>query len=123
MFLSRISQRLIADTKGTRRVLPGHVVSDTNGVGPLEIGVEVDLDDTEGDGGAELVDRGAGAAVEDEEDGLVILGSKFLADETLVLSKELGVELDVAWLINTVDVCYSLLAKRRRKILGNISKL
>jgi hypothetical protein len=53
--------------------------------------------------------------VEDEEDGLVILGAKLLADEGLVLAEELGVELDVAWLINTVDVYCGPLAKERRK--------
>lgn len=77
--------------------IPGHVIPDTNGVGPLEISVEVDLDDTEGDGGAELVDRGAGTAVEDEEDRLILLRSELLTDESLVLAEKLGVKLDVAW--------------------------
>lgn len=46
----------------------GDVVPDTAEVSPLEVSVEVDLDDTKGDGGAELLDGGAGATVENEED-------------------------------------------------------
>lgn len=45
-----------------------HVVADTAGVGPLQVSVQVDLDDTVGDGGVELLNRGAGTTVEDEED-------------------------------------------------------
>lgn len=45
----------------------------TGQVGPLEIGVKVDLHDTIANGLAEVINRGAGAAVEDEENGLVLL--------------------------------------------------
>jgi len=58
--------------------------------------------------------------VEDEEDchcvryiflcrlrtrtGLLVVATKLLSDKLLVLSEELGVELDIAWSVNTVDV-------------------
>lgn len=42
--------------------------------------------------------------MEDEEDGLVILGASLLLDVLLVLGKETGLELDVAGLVDTVDV-------------------
>lgn len=42
--------------------------------------------------------------MEDEEDGLVILGLDGLLDVSLVLGEKLGVELDVSGLVNTVDV-------------------
>jgi hypothetical protein len=42
--------------------------------------------------------------VEDEEDGLVRLGLGLLGDVLLVLGEELGVQLDVAGLVDTVDV-------------------
>lgn len=42
--------------------------------------------------------------MEDEEDGLVLLGSDGVLDVLLVLAEELGVELDVTWLVDTVDV-------------------
>lgn len=80
------------------------VVTDTNQVSPLEVSVDVDLDDTEGDGLLELLNGGARTTVEDEEDGLVVAVAKLLGDELLVLAKQLGVELDVARLVDTVDV-------------------
>jgi hypothetical protein len=45
----------------------------TSQVGPLEIGIKVDLHDTIADGLTEVIDRGAGATVEDKENGLVFL--------------------------------------------------
>lgn len=73
----------------------GHVVADTAEVGPLEIGVEVDLDDAVRDGLLELRRRGAGAAVEHEERGLVVLGLELLLEVGLVLAEaERGVSKD-----------------------------
>lgn len=46
----------------------------------------------------------AGATVEDEEDRLGVLGAKSSSDVLLVLSEELGVQFDVARLVDTVDV-------------------
>jgi hypothetical protein len=79
-------------------------VTDTGQVGVLHVSVDVDLDDTVADGLLELGLGGAGATVEDEEDGLVGLGAGLLGDVLLVLGEELGVELDVAGLVDTVDV-------------------
>lgn len=42
--------------------------------------------------------------MEDEENGLVLLVASLLLDVGLVLLQELGVETDVAWLVDTVDV-------------------
>lgn len=41
--------------------------------------------------------------MEDEEDGLVILLLELLLDVGLVLAQELGVQLDVAGLVDTCD--------------------
>jgi hypothetical protein len=79
-------------------------VTDTGQVGVLHVSVDVDLDDTVADGLLELGLGGAGATVEDEEDGLGRLGAGLLGDVLLVLGEELGVELDVAGLVDTVDV-------------------
>jgi hypothetical protein len=80
------------------------VVTDTGEVGPLHVSVDVDLDDTVADGLLELLLGGAGATVEDEEDRLVLLGLGLLLDVGLVLGEQLGVQLDVAGLVDTVDV-------------------
>lgn len=74
----------------------GDVVANTGQVGPLQVSVEVNLDDTVADGLLELLDGGARATVEDEEDGLAVLATEFLGDESLVLAEQLRVELDVA---------------------------
>jgi len=42
--------------------------------------------------------------VEDEENGLVLLGANLLLDVLLVTREELGVELDVAGLVDTVNI-------------------
>lgn len=80
------------------------VVSDTGEVSVLQVSVEVDLDDTVADGVGELLLGGAGSTVEDEEDWLVLLGAYGVLDVLLVLAEELWVELDVTWLVDTVDV-------------------
>jgi hypothetical protein len=79
-------------------------VPDTGQVGVLHVSVDVDLDDTVADGLLELGLGGAGATVEDEEDGLVGTRAGLLLDVLLVLGEQLGVELDVAGLVDTVDV-------------------
>lgn len=94
----------VADLLHDVVLLGQDVVSDTGEVCVLEVGVEVDLDDTVADGVDELLLGGAGSTVEDEEDGLVLLGSDGVLDVLLVLAEELGVELDVTWLVDTVDV-------------------
>ena len=85
-------------------LLVEHVVADTAHVGELHVGVHVDLDDTVADGIEVLLLTRAGATVEDEEDGLVVLGLDGSLDVSLVLAKELGVELDVSGLVDTVNV-------------------
>lgn len=42
--------------------------------------------------------------MEDEEDRLVLVGANLLLDVSLVLLEKLGVELDVAGLVDTVDI-------------------
>ena len=89
----------VADLAAEVVLLADHVVADTLSVGVLEVSVEVDLADTVGDGLLELLDGRAGTTVEDEEDGLLILGASLLLDVLLVLGEELGLELDVARLV------------------------
>ena len=91
------------------------VVTDTGQVAPLEISVDVDLDDTVGDSLTVLLLGGAGTAVEDEENGLLVLTAKLLGNVSLVLAKELGVELDVARGVDTVDVTVILLVMVHRE--------
>lgn len=71
---------------------------------PLEVSVEVDLDDTVADSLLELLLGAARATVEDKEDGLVVRRANGVLDVLLVLGEQLGVELDVAGLVDTVDV-------------------
>ena len=42
--------------------------------------------------------------MEDEENWLLLLGAGLLLDVLLVLAEKLWVELDVTWLVDTVDV-------------------
>ena len=80
------------------------VVTDTGEVGVLHVSVEVDLDDTVADSLLVLLLGRAGAAVEDEEDGLVLLGASLLLNVGLVLAEEFRVEADVAGLVDTVHI-------------------
>lgn len=80
------------------------VVTDTGQVGVLHVGVDVDLDDTVADGLLVLLLGGAGAAVEDEEDGRVLVRLGLLLDVGLVLGQQLRVQADVAGLVDTVDI-------------------
>lgn len=94
----------VADLLQEVVLLVEDVVSDTGEVSVLQVSVEVDLDDTVADGVEELLLGGSGSTVEDEEDGLVLLGAYGVLDVLLVLAEELWVELDVTWLVDTVDV-------------------
>lgn len=94
----------VADSSADVVLLVDHVVTDTRAVSELHVSVHVDLDDTVADGIKVLLLGGAGATVEDEEDGLGVLRADGGLDVRLVLAEELGVELDVAGLVDTVDV-------------------
>lgn len=74
----------------------GDVVTDTTEVGPLQVSVDVDLDNAVPDGLLELGEGRAGAAVENKEHGLIIVRAKLLLNVGLVLGEQLGVELDIA---------------------------
>lgn len=71
---------------------------------------------TVADGLEVLVLAGAGATVEHEEDGLVALGVGLLLDVLLVLVQQLGVETDVARLVDTVDIAK---ASSNREVRGD----
>lgn len=94
----------VADLAADIVLLADHVVTDTLGVRILQVGVEVDLDDTVRDGVEVVLFAGSGATVEDEEDGLLVLGALLVLHVLLVLAEQLGPELDVAGLIHTVHV-------------------
>jgi hypothetical protein len=87
-------------------------ISDSSGVRELRVSVDVDLDDTVANGGKVFVLLRTRATVEDEEDGLVIRGLELLLDVGLVLSKKLGVELHVSWLVDSMDILCSRLISR-----------
>lgn len=90
-------------------LLAEEVVAHAAHVGELHIGVDVDLYDTQLDGLEVLILAGAGATVEDEEDGLVLLLVQLLLDKLLVLAEQLGVELDVTRLVDTCRIDISTL--------------
>jgi hypothetical protein len=84
------------------------VVSHTDHVGPLGVGVDVHLDDTVLDGGLDLVLLGTGSTVEDQEQGLLTaLALQLLTSEFLVLAQQFRSEGDVSGLVDTVDVTES----------------
>lgn len=85
-------------------LLADHVVADTLSVSVLEVSVEVDLADTVANSIEVLLLGGTGTTVEDEEDGLVVLGTSLVLDVLLVLAEELRAELDVTGLVDTVNV-------------------
>lgn len=94
----------VADGGVNVLTLVDHVVSDTRAVSELHVSVDVDLDDTVANGVEVLLLGGARATVEDKEDRLVVVGLESLLDVGLVLAEKLGVKLDVAGLVDTVDV-------------------
>ncbi len=80
------------------------VVTDTDEVSVLEVSVQVDLDNTVRDSLLEFLLGGSGSTVEDKEDWLVILGLDGGLDVVLVFLEKRWLELDVSWLVDTVDV-------------------
>lgn len=80
------------------------VVAHTRQVSELHISVDINFDDTVADGFLVLGLGGAGAAVEDEEDGLVGGRVEFLLDVFLVFGQQLWVQAHVAGLVDAVNV-------------------
>ena len=80
------------------------VVTVAREVGPLDVGVDIHLDNTVLDGGGDLLLAGAGTTVEDQEERLLVLAVVLLAGVLLVLTEDGWGELDVTWLVDTVDV-------------------
>jgi hypothetical protein len=85
-------------------LLVEHVVANTGQVSVLKVSVQVDLDDTVTNGGCELLLAAARTTVEHQEQRLLLLRADLLLGVGLVLAQELGVQLDVAGLVDTVDV-------------------
>jgi len=73
-------------------------------VRPLAISVDVHLDNTVLDSGLDLFLGRSRSSVEDEVDGERVLRLELLVSVLLVLREELGLELDVSGLVDTVDV-------------------
>lgn len=94
----------VADLAHEVVLLVQDVVADTEQVGPLRVGVDVHLDHTVADGGADLVLLGTGSAVEDEEDRVLLVALDLSADVLLVLAEQLGLQRDVSGLVDTVNV-------------------
>lgn len=81
-----------------------NVVSDTSEVCILQVSVEIDLYNTIANGIGEFLLGAAGATVEHQEHWLVLLEAFLLLDILLMLLKEFWVELDISWLVDTVNV-------------------
>jgi hypothetical protein len=73
----------------------------------LQTHVDIHLDNTVGDGLGDLGLGGTGSTVEDEEERLLVTVLELLGHVGLVLAKDLGLELDVSGLVDTVDVSES----------------
>lgn len=114
-----VSAVRVTDLAAEVVLLANHVVTDTLSVGVLEVGVEVDLADTVADGVKVLLLAGARATVENEEDRLLVLDAGLLPDVVLVLAEKLGVKLDVAGLVDTVDVTE---ASSNGEVWGDLGK-
>lgn len=85
-------------------LLAQDVVTHTRQVRKLHIGVDIDLDDTVADCLLVLFLGRAGAAVEDEEDGLVGGRANLLLDVFLVLAQQFRVQAHVTGLVDAVHV-------------------
>ena len=97
----------VADLSVHVLLLVDHVVADTLSIGVLQISVEIDLDDTIRDGVLELLLGATAATVKDKEDWLAVLRAGLVLCVLLVLAEKLGVKLDIARLVDTVDVAES----------------
>lgn len=82
----------------------GLVLTDSVPEGPLGVGVNVHLDDTVSNRLLDLVNGGAGSAVEDELHGLVLVAAKLLLDVSLGVVEDLGGKVDISGSVDTVDV-------------------
>mmetsp|Transcript_6736 Transcript_6736/g.16336 ORF Transcript_6736/g.16336 Transcript_6736/m.16336 type:complete len:410 (+) Transcript_6736:222-1451(+) len=71
---------------------------------PLDVSVDVHLDDTVLEGELNLVLLGARPTVEHKVDGLVLLALELFFDVSLRVAEDLGAEDDIARLVNAVDV-------------------
>jgi hypothetical protein len=97
----------VTDLGGEVLFLSVEVISETDKVSPLGVSVNVHLDNTVGDSSVDILLSGAGTAVEDKEDGLVIISLELLLDISLVLAEKLRVQADVTRSIDTVNVTES----------------
>lgn len=100
----------VADSGADVVLLVDHVVTDTRGVSELHVCVHVDLDNTVADSVKVLLLGGAGATMEDEEYGLLLVDAlltllgQLLGNIDLVLAQELGVQTHITRLVDTVNV-------------------
>lgn len=96
----------IGVTNGCQQIifLVQHIVTNARHVGELHIGIHVNLDDTVTNSVEVLLLAGARATMENEVDRLVFLGAESGFDVSLVLSEKLRVQLDVAWLVDPMDI-------------------
>ena len=102
---ARVVHLLVADLTVDLQhaAVVGHdVIDDRAGEGVLGVGVDVHLDDAVRHRVGDLLGRGAGAAVEDEVEWLVL--TVLLAALVLDLLEDLRTQLDVSGLVGAVDV-------------------
>jgi len=75
--------------------------------GLLEIGVQVNLNNTMRDASSKLLLAATRPTVEDQEEGLVFLAVDLLFGIGLMLSEELRMQFNVSGLVHTMDISES----------------
>ena len=76
-------------------------------VRPLRVCVDVHLNDAVSEGLPDILEGGSGSSVEDKADGLGVLGgvvTELLGDVRLRAAEDLGLKLDVAGTVDSMDV-------------------
>jgi hypothetical protein len=85
-------------------LLVQYVVADAGKVRPLEVSIKVHFDDAVSDRVQVLLLGGSRATVENQENRLVFLCSDGILDVLLVLAQQFRVKLNIARLVDTVDI-------------------
>mmetsp|Transcript_16018 Transcript_16018/g.36590 ORF Transcript_16018/g.36590 Transcript_16018/m.36590 type:complete len:354 (+) Transcript_16018:1312-2373(+) len=79
-------------------------LADTIPAGPLDVGIDVHLDDSVLDSGVNLVLLRPGPTVEHKVDRLVLLALQLLLDVLLGVAEDVGPELNISRLVHSVNV-------------------
>ena len=99
----------------------GFIFTDSIPESPLGIGINVHLNDTGLDGVLDVIDRGTRTSVEDKEHRLVFISSELLTDVFLGVVKDLGLQFNISWGVNSVNI--SERSGASEGSIGNLGKL